>query len=133
MGPRQCEVCKEAQSKYKCPTCFSPYCSLSCFKTHKETPCEKPVPAEEKTILPISPLQRPIQVDEPSQVLQRTQLESIVLCAEVRDALKDEELQKLIYKIDSSVVAESELDRAMEVEAFRKFTDKVLSTINNQG
>ncbi|KAL4377584.1 hypothetical protein GQ457_02G016820 [Hibiscus cannabinus] len=35
-GPsRQCQVCNQAQSKYKCPSCLVPYCSLACFKTHK--------------------------------------------------------------------------------------------------
>ncbi|XP_058105426.1 uncharacterized protein LOC131248919 isoform X3 [Magnolia sinica] len=48
MGPRQCEVCKEAQSKYKCPSCLIPYCSLPCFKKHKEIPCAKPVSVEAK-------------------------------------------------------------------------------------
>ncbi|GKU86151.1 hypothetical protein SLEP1_g714 [Rubroshorea leprosula] len=26
----QCQVCNEAQSKYKCP-CLIPYCSLPCY------------------------------------------------------------------------------------------------------
>ncbi|KAL4584715.1 hypothetical protein LXL04_009323 [Taraxacum kok-saghyz] len=38
-----CKVCEKAESKYKCPACFVPYCSLICFKKHKETPCDKPV------------------------------------------------------------------------------------------
>lgn len=28
--------------KYKCPTCYIKYCSVACFKKHKETPCQKP-------------------------------------------------------------------------------------------
>nr|GMD69104.1 zinc finger HIT domain-containing protein 3 [Ipomoea batatas] len=35
MGPKKCGVCEEAQSKYKCPSCLIPYCSLTCFKKHK--------------------------------------------------------------------------------------------------
>ncbi|KAG5514697.1 hypothetical protein RHGRI_035924 [Rhododendron griersonianum] len=43
MGPRKkCGVCDEAESKYKCPNCLIPYCSLVCFKKHKEVPCVKP-------------------------------------------------------------------------------------------
>ncbi|KAL4573845.1 hypothetical protein LXL04_020665 [Taraxacum kok-saghyz] len=38
-----CKVCEKAESKYKCTACFVPYCSLICFKKHKETPCDKPV------------------------------------------------------------------------------------------
>nr|GLL42762.1 zinc finger HIT domain-containing protein 3 isoform X1 [Ipomoea trifida] len=47
MGPKKCGVCEEAQSKYKCPSCVIPYCSLTCFKKHKEIPCGIPQPSEE--------------------------------------------------------------------------------------
>ncbi|XP_058105427.1 uncharacterized protein LOC131248919 isoform X4 [Magnolia sinica] len=104
MGPRQCEVCKEAQSKYKCPSCLIPYCSLPCFKKHKEIPCAKPVSVEAKP--PTS--------------------------NEIRDALKDEELRKLICKIDCSPDAENELDKAMEGQIFREFTDKILSIVSQE-
>ncbi|KAL9436220.1 hypothetical protein AB3S75_022303 [Citrus x aurantiifolia] len=132
MGPpaRLCQVCNEAQSKYKCPNCFTPYCSLVCFKNHKETPCAKPEPTEEKPIFPESPVERPLNADEPSQVLQKEQLESIASSSEIRDALQDESLQKLILGIDSSSNPEIELDKAMEVEAFRTFTDKILASIS---
>ncbi|KAF1832121.1 hypothetical protein BDW02DRAFT_455394, partial [Decorospora gaudefroyi] len=40
-----CGVCNTAPKKYKCPTCSLPYCSLSCFKTHKATHPETNTPA----------------------------------------------------------------------------------------
>ncbi|KAG2716843.1 hypothetical protein I3760_03G147000 [Carya illinoinensis] len=43
---------------------------------------------------------------------------------EIRDALKDENLQKIIRNIDCSPDAENELEKAMGVEAFCMFTDK---------
>lgn len=30
-----CSVCKENPSKYRCPGCATPYCSLACNKVHK--------------------------------------------------------------------------------------------------
>lgn len=30
-----CSVCKENPSKYRCPRCAAPYCSLVCNKVHK--------------------------------------------------------------------------------------------------
>lgn len=77
-------------------------------------------------------VERSYHVDEPSAVLQQLQLESIASSGEIRDALKDKELQKLIYSIDFSADAENELNKAMEVEAFRIFSDKILSTISPQ-
>ncbi|KAI4695461.1 uncharacterized protein J4E84_002088 [Alternaria hordeiaustralica] len=45
-----CGVCNAEPKKYKCPTCALPYCSLSCFKSHKtthpETTSVAPKPAE---------------------------------------------------------------------------------------
>ncbi|XP_059626133.1 uncharacterized protein LOC132269109 [Cornus florida] len=132
MGPKKCQVCDEATSKYKCPTCLIHYCSVVCFKKHKEIPCVKPIsPSEAKlTSASVSHVERPYHVDEPSEVLQQMQLESIASSSEIRDALKDEELQKLIYNIDCSPDAENELDRAMQVDVFRKFADKILSSIS---
>ncbi|KAH7864533.1 hypothetical protein Vadar_030663 [Vaccinium darrowii] len=38
MGPSKCKICNEAQIKYKCSTCLTPYCSSSaCLKKHKDT------------------------------------------------------------------------------------------------
>ncbi|KAL2556966.1 HIT-type Zinc finger family protein [Forsythia ovata] len=42
MAIKKCRVCDEAQSKYKCPTCLIPYCSVVCFKKHKVISCTKP-------------------------------------------------------------------------------------------
>jgi len=42
-----CEVCFVAdnQGKYKCPNCLLRYCSVSCYREHKNAPCEKKEPA----------------------------------------------------------------------------------------
>eukprot|EP00268_Persea_americana_P022977 TRINITY_DN22715_c0_g1_i3.p1 TRINITY_DN22715_c0_g1~~TRINITY_DN22715_c0_g1_i3.p1 ORF type:complete len:202 (+),score=43.53 TRINITY_DN22715_c0_g1_i3:160-765(+) len=192
MGPKQCEVCKDAQSKYKCPSCLIPYCSLACFKKHKEIPCTKSLPSngeslkssatpppvvlsessfqvdEQNQVLQkvqlqsIAPVvlpersfqvderrqvlqkvqlesiaatwcpERSSQVDEYSQVLQKAQLASIASSNEIQDALKNEELQKLIYKIDSSPDAKTELDKVMQQQIFHAFADKILSVINQE-
>ena len=31
---KKCAVCKDAESKYVCPKCSDPYCSLACYKLH---------------------------------------------------------------------------------------------------
>ncbi|KAL6214426.1 hypothetical protein ACLB2K_013860 [Fragaria x ananassa] len=149
MGPQVCQVCNEAQSKYKCPSCRAPYCSVPCFKKHKETPCASPLHSEDNpSAAPESVVERPVTVTEPSAVLEREQLEAIASSSELRDALKDESLQKLIESIDCSPDAENvsvvfvklisrldmivisrELDKAMDVEVFRLFTDKVMPHI----
>ncbi|CAA6662565.1 unnamed protein product [Spirodela intermedia] len=132
MGPsRQCEVCKETASKYKCPSCLLPYCSLVCFKKHKETPCKVAPPPSENigkfhTALP----KRSYQVGEESWVLKKQQLRSLVDCQEIHDSLKNEEIRNLIQAIDSSEFPEDDLTKAMKGELFLDFTNKILSIIS---
>ncbi|XP_020873902.1 zinc finger HIT domain-containing protein 3 isoform X6 [Arabidopsis lyrata subsp. lyrata] len=158
-----CDICKKLVSKYKCPSCLVPYCSLGCFKIHKETPCAKPSGPSSTVDKPASPAKevsverpeeandvvektqhkasaespakeipvaRPIHVEEEKYVLEKTHFEAIASSSEIREALKDEALQKLIYRIDSSSNPLQELDGAMGIEAFREFTDKILSNIS---
>ncbi|GKU89674.1 hypothetical protein SLEP1_g3781 [Rubroshorea leprosula] len=49
--------------------------------------------------------------------------------SEIRDALKDEHLQKLICDIDKSPDPINELDKAMGTDVFCIFTNKILSAI----
>ncbi|KAF8198099.1 hypothetical protein BJ912DRAFT_57432 [Pholiota molesta] len=37
--PAQCQVCLEQDFKYTCPQCRIVYCSLVCYKKHKESSC----------------------------------------------------------------------------------------------
>ncbi|XP_027935142.1 uncharacterized protein LOC114190453 isoform X1 [Vigna unguiculata] len=106
-------------------------CSLVCYKKHKELPCVKPQPLEAlTTAVSESLVEKAVVVGETSEVLQKFQLEAIASSSEIRDSLNDKALQDLICRIDSSSNAEDELDKAMAEEAFRLFTDKILSTIN---
>lgn len=38
--PKACSVCKTGEPKYKCPKCFSTYCSIACCSRHKAEFCE---------------------------------------------------------------------------------------------
>ncbi|CAO2824524.1 unnamed protein product [Amaranthus hypochondriacus] len=146
MGPQQCKVCNEAKSKYKCPACLIPYCSLVCYKKHKETPCATaksvssddipktshtaPVSDDKKLTPPQVLAEQPLHIVKPCEVLEKAKLEAIAASEEIRDALKDEDLQKLIRTIDNAPKALEELEKAMGVEAFRILSDKVLSLVN---
>ncbi|ONM36691.1 HIT-type Zinc finger family protein [Zea mays] len=112
MGDGSCCVCKEAPPKYKCPSCRTPYCSVTCFKKHKEESCQKILHQEE---ISKSALQEEV-----------TELKGI------QDALRDPELQRMILQIDGSSESEKELEKVMEGQAFREFTDKILDIVNPQ-
>ncbi|KAK7228972.1 hypothetical protein V2G26_001142 [Clonostachys chloroleuca] len=42
---RLCGICEENPSKYKCPRCYLPYCSVACNKIHRENHPPDPTPA----------------------------------------------------------------------------------------
>uniref|UniRef100_A0A453FUW7 Uncharacterized protein n=1 Tax=Aegilops tauschii subsp. strangulata TaxID=200361 RepID=A0A453FUW7_AEGTS len=51
---------------------------------------------------------------------------------EVKDALRDSELQKMILQIDGSSEPEKELEKLMEGQAFQQFANKILDIISAQ-
>ncbi|CUS12465.1 unnamed protein product [Tuber aestivum] len=68
-----CRICQEAESKYKCPTCRAPYCSLTCYKPHKAEHEANPSPAlpppEPPAATPTIPEARPEDKDPFSPLL----------------------------------------------------------------
>ncbi|XP_066316033.1 uncharacterized protein [Miscanthus floridulus] len=151
MGGRSCCVCKEAPFKYKCPSCRTPYCSVTCFKKHKEESCQKTLPQEEISKSPLQlqeevPLNttctakspntacptKVLEVEDPSWLVDNNRLRSLAELKGIQDALRDPELQKMILKIDGSSEPEKELERVMEGQAFREFTNKILDIVSLQ-
>ncbi|KAF8578062.1 hypothetical protein K439DRAFT_1648864 [Ramaria rubella] len=46
----RCGVCTSEESKYSCPACLIPYCSVKCFKEHKAIACLSPGPIQAATM-----------------------------------------------------------------------------------
>ncbi|KAI8349766.1 hypothetical protein B0O80DRAFT_501100 [Mortierella sp. GBAus27b] len=125
-----CGICDANPPKYKCPTCTLPYCSLACYKKHKETPCEKPVPIPEPDTIPVPPV-KPIPdflVEEPVTLLNEEQLERIAQSPRIKEMLQNEGLRRLIKMIDSSENPEYLLDRARkENRGFMELSEEILA------
>ncbi|PWZ04560.1 Zinc finger HIT domain-containing protein 3 [Zea mays] len=149
MGDGSCCVCKEAPPKYKCPSCRTPYCSVTCFKKHKEESCQKILHQEEisksalqeevtlhTTCTAESPNTacptKALEVEDLSWLVDNNRLRSLAELKGIHDALRDPELQRMILQIDGSSEPEKELEKVMEGQAFREFTDKILDIVNPQ-
>mmetsp|Transcript_30928 Transcript_30928/g.98746 ORF Transcript_30928/g.98746 Transcript_30928/m.98746 type:complete len:138 (-) Transcript_30928:880-1293(-) len=130
----KCGVCSGAESKYKCPVCRLPYCSVTCFKKHKETPCSTPdpQPGSGSQASPGQPRRDFEEDDEDDDGvrLRRHHLEKLAFDPSVRASIKDERLQKILLEIDSAEGAEEALDKAMLTPEFKEFADKVLCAID---
>ncbi|KAF9546866.1 hypothetical protein EC957_009318 [Mortierella hygrophila] len=126
-----CFVCNTHESKYKCPTCTQPYCSLVCYKKHKEIPCEKPapIPEPEITVPPVEPVPDYLK-EESVALLKQEQLDRISQSGAIKDMLKNESLRRLIKLIDSSENPEYLLDKARtDNQQFVEFSEEILAII----
>ncbi|KAI8602436.1 zinc finger HIT domain-containing protein 3 [Dissophora ornata] len=127
-----CGVCETDPSKYKCPTCTLPYCSLVCYKKHKETPCEKPAPIPEPETIPVPPVKQvpDYLVEEPVALLNDEQLDMISQSSAIQEMLKNDGLRRLVRMIDSSENPEYLLDKARKDDRhFMEFSDEILAVI----
>ncbi|KAI0798517.1 hypothetical protein BC629DRAFT_1581510 [Irpex lacteus] len=135
MPPKRakCQICNTNESKYTCATCMIVYCSVPCFKSHKEG--AKPRKEAEIEIEEAAPPLRsltslkwpyipeesaypdPLKRDDPKQ-LQLHQYESIATSLAVRKALaSNPKLPDLLRSIDRLRGADREeaLQRALGV------------------
>ncbi|KND01953.1 uncharacterized protein SPPG_02461 [Spizellomyces punctatus DAOM BR117] len=127
-GKAACQVCKEQAAKYKCSTCILPYCSLACYKKHKETPCSPPISEESPKEKPVSaPLK---DMDEEGSLLTDEQLGRLGASKDISDILSNVDLQKILKELDSAQDPEKALDQAMEqIPIFREFAEKAIETV----
>mmetsp|Transcript_7972 Transcript_7972/g.13823 ORF Transcript_7972/g.13823 Transcript_7972/m.13823 type:complete len:135 (-) Transcript_7972:255-659(-) len=125
-----CGVCAVNPPKYKCPMCREPYCSVVCFRKHKETPCAKTEDSSAAAAAPAQPKRQFEEEGEDGQRLKKSDLETLAQSGNIRALLQDEALQKTIKDIDSSASAEQALDKAMLEPRFQDFCDQVLGVLH---
>mmetsp|Transcript_10454 Transcript_10454/g.18254 ORF Transcript_10454/g.18254 Transcript_10454/m.18254 type:complete len:230 (+) Transcript_10454:47-736(+) len=109
-----------------------PDCDLQELLLRVEITEAGPVPqVATSSIEPIQPAATPgYELDDEGYQLRRNQVEQLVLDHELRLALKDERLQKLLVNIDSSRGREKALEAALQEPAFMAFAEQVLSLLD---
>ncbi|ABO97782.1 predicted protein [Ostreococcus lucimarinus CCE9901] len=130
-----CVACAAETSSYKCPTCRSPYCSVACYKSHRETTCEPvrastaPAVAERANETREQP-SRAFEEDSEDELgtrARREDLQRVADDASVREKLRSERLREIIRAIDAAKDGEKALAKAREDPEFRAFTEDALS------
>jgi len=118
-----CQVCNEANRKYKCPKCFCLYCSVDCFKIHK--PDCKPLLLKSQG----QPVQPSAEVLEDEDVLS----EHILSCLEDNNKLKamlhNPHLRKILMNLDNSVNKTELMEKLMHEPLFVEFADICLAIV----
>ncbi|KAI9257623.1 hypothetical protein BY458DRAFT_535227 [Sporodiniella umbellata] len=115
-----CEVCNNAESKYKCPKCKLQYCSLVCFKNHKdELTKEQPSRKDIKTV-------GDPDDEEPSR-LTPEDLRKVLHSDDIHKFLEYSQIRKLVKLVDGSPQPEKTLDQLRsEDHKFDEFTQKLV-------
>ncbi|CAK6971824.1 zinc finger HIT domain-containing protein 3 [Scomber scombrus] len=111
-----CSVCAEHTPKYRCPACKIRYCSLGCYKRHKE-PWSVEDLLHEDDVTDKVPLQR---------------LQLLGQSKELRDLLCNPHLRQLLQSIDSSDTKDNAMRAAMQEPLFGEFSDQCLKIVENQ-
>ncbi|KAG2206156.1 hypothetical protein INT47_003805 [Mucor saturninus] len=119
-----CKICEKEQSKYKCPKCRAPYCSLVCFKKHKGKACfdfYRLVPVRKE----ITPIGAPDEED-PSRLTPQD-LEKLAYSKEIHKLLEHPEIREIIRQIDCSKTPVVDLDFMRSNDpVFDDFTKKLV-------
>ncbi|ORE02645.1 hypothetical protein BCV72DRAFT_214839 [Rhizopus microsporus var. microsporus] len=107
-----CQVCEQEESKYKCPNCRLPYCSLVCFKKHKETPCHVEQDDQDNSTIQTRKDIKAVgdPEDEDPSRLTSEDLQRLIHSDKVHEFLEYSQIRKLVKKIDSSPNPEKVLD-----------------------
>lgn len=149
----QCSVCQEAEPKYKCPKCRVTYCSISCYRKHKEENCvpslssnpiEQPKTSKYATIGIVNGNPIPIRKRERSDFedldddwkMNGEMIQKMQKSDWLRGELADSGLQHLIQRVvfSSNIVGKNNHTEQefllenlkKEYPQFKRFLDKLL-------
>ncbi|XP_076024670.1 zinc finger HIT domain-containing protein 3 [Genypterus blacodes] len=133
-----CSVCSEQTPKYRCPVCKIRYCSLDCYKRHKDTclpvhQSASSVREEAKAAVSTEPW----SVDDLLQddVIDKVSLEKLQLLGqskELRDLLCNPHLRQLVRSIDSAEYKGDVMKTAMQEPLFVEFADRCLKIVEKE-
>uniref|UniRef100_A0A182JGA0 HIT-type domain-containing protein n=1 Tax=Anopheles atroparvus TaxID=41427 RepID=A0A182JGA0_ANOAO len=128
---RKCGICKANDRKYKCKTCNIPYCSVPCYKTHQEQPCE---PA---TTLPAD-VEEPFREDRvPKKTIlfptvdtvPQEKLELLGQSEHLKNLLQNPHLRRFLKEVDNGRDGMNAIRVAMMEPLFVEFADECLRIV----
>ena len=133
-----CSVCCTQEKKYKCPTCSALYCSLPCFKQHKDLSCRSPAPhhqeAAGQTLCARVSTEPGLQEDERFQfqtadTVSLEALQSLDQDPDLLTLLSNKHLREFLLRLDSSEDKARLMRKAMKEPLFVEFVDACLTLI----
>ncbi|XP_058854180.1 zinc finger HIT domain-containing protein 3-like [Acipenser ruthenus] len=140
-----CSVCNEEPPKYRCPGCLIRYCSLNCYKKHKDgcIPKKNTEKKPEKPELPPAlqgmrqagstesrwSVEDRLEENEESDRVPLQQLARLGECEALKALLYNPHLRQLLRTVDEAEGKESTMKVAMQEPLFVEFADQCLRVI----
>ncbi|KAL8199147.1 UNVERIFIED_CONTAM: hypothetical protein K2H54_035496 [Gekko kuhli] len=145
---RRCSVCAEGSpepAKYRCPSCRARYCSVPCYKKHKEQCISKvdPVPQPASTEV-LTGVQREkslndevspwslgdiLTEDEEEDKVPLQSLHRLKDSEELRGLLLNPHLRQLLLTVDQAADKSSLMRKSMQEPLFVEFADCCLRIV----
>ncbi|XP_067295821.1 zinc finger HIT domain-containing protein 3 [Pseudorasbora parva] len=133
-----CGVCSEHVPKYRCPACRIRYCSVSCFKRHKDDDSCQPIKESDpdsSSAAPVSSTEQPWMVedllDEDSHTdkVPLQKLQQLGASEALKALLRNPHLRQLMVSVDSAGNKAKAMKDAMQEPLFVEFADQCLKII----
>ncbi|CAH0398278.1 unnamed protein product [Chilo suppressalis] len=119
-----CIQCNEP-SKYKCPICRKPYCSVVCCKLHRSNPCiAPPTPNVESPTEPSREYEFPTDDTVPVE-----RLELLRQSVDVNKCLENPHVREILKILDKSAYPDELMQEYMLEPIFTEFVDACLSVV----
>ncbi|XP_026481033.1 zinc finger HIT domain-containing protein 3 [Ctenocephalides felis] len=124
-----CVVCECETDRYKCTTCKAKYCSLTCYKKHKEFPCvpEKEVndsSGHDNKSKAIDDYLFPTEDTVPRHTLKLLDSDKTI-----KSLLTNHHLRNLLVSIKNSEKPAKAISDAMLIPLFVEFSDACLKVV----
>ncbi|XP_038670050.1 zinc finger HIT domain-containing protein 3 isoform X2 [Scyliorhinus canicula] len=144
-----CGVCEEQPPKYRCPRCELRYCSVGCYKIHKDG-CKPQESGSVSTISELYPALKEViqqdanghhfpddiydddeEDDDEEEESDRVSLEKLRLLEskELKSLLCNPHLKQLLLTVDKAEDKESIMKTAMQEPIFVEFADQCLHIV----
>ena len=130
-----CQVCRREEKKYKCPVCVAPYCSLACYKSHKEV-CQTGG-SEQQYCLDTGAPGLTSQSDfdfahlfPTANTVPQDKLQLLDKSDKLKEILTNPNLREFLLFLDSSEDKAMLMRKAMKEPIFLEFVDVCLDTLD---
>ncbi|XP_077361056.1 zinc finger HIT domain-containing protein 3 [Festucalex cinctus] len=139
-----CKVCCNQTPKYRCPTCQIRYCSLACYKRHKDLclPVKQVIPNRTKDAVSTEKMgtrladtwsvEDLLSEEDITDLVPLENLQLLGQSKELKDLLCNRHLRELLRTIDRADNKEEVMKVAMQEPLFVEFSDQCLKIVDEE-